>query len=169
MLHPKERGAEMDVRRGLVAGAILGLMVLAAQPFVPAQQSNPDKPPAKGRPVLIPDDQTQKPPEDDEVAASAPDPAKAEKHYDVGLWYLKMKKYDAAMIRFREAIRNKPNYPEAKWKFVETLSLKKDWKNALQFSTSYLQDPTMSSYKDKLLKVQDTARRNEPAAAKPAE
>jgi hypothetical protein len=159
----------MLVRRVAIAGPILGLLFLLSQPPVPAQQANPDKPPAKGRPVLIPDDQTQQPVEGEDAAASAPDPAKAEKHYDVGLWYLKTKKYDAAMIRFREAIRNKPNYPEAKWKFVETLSLKKDWKNARQFSTAYLQDPTMSAYKDKLLKIQETARKNEPPADKPAE
>ncbi len=158
----------MVVKRAVVAGLYLGLLVLLAQPLVSAQQSNPDKPPAKGRPVLIPDDQTQQPAEDAELATASPDPSKAEKHYDVGLWYLKMKKYDAAMIRFREAIRNKPNYPEAKWKFVETLSLKKDWKNALEFSTSYLQDPTMATYKDKLLKVQETARKNEAASEKPA-
>lgn len=159
----------MVVKRAVIAGPILGLLVLLAQPLVSAQQSNPDKPPAKGRPVLIPDDQTQQPPEDADQATVPPDPAKAEKHYDVGLWYLKMKKYDAAMIRFREAIRNKPNYPEAKWKFVETLSLKKDWKNALEFSTSYLQDPTMAAYKDKLLKIQETARKNQPASIKPAQ
>lgn len=159
----------MVVRRAVITGPVLGLLFLLAPTVLPAQQAQPDKPPAKGRPVLIPDDQTQKPPEEAELAVSAPDPAKAEKHYDVGLWYLKTKKYDAAMIRFREAIRNKPNYPEAKWKFVETLSLKKDWKNALQFSTAYLQDPTMAAYKDKLLKVQATARKNETAAVKPAE
>lgn len=159
----------MIVRRAAVTGLVLVLLWLPAQRSISAQQPNPDKPPAKGRPVLIPDDQTQKPPEDAESAVSAPDPAKAEKHYDVGMWYLKMKKYDAAMIRFREAIRNKPNYPEAKWKFVETLSLKKDWKNVMQFSTSYLQDPSMAAYKDKLLKIQATARKNETAAATPAE
>jgi tetratricopeptide (TPR) repeat protein len=158
----------MVVRRAVIAGPILGLLFLFALTAPTAQQAQPDKPPAKGRPVLIPDDQTQQPPEDAELAVSAPDPAKAEKHYDVGLWYLKMKKYDAAMIRFREAIRNKPNYPEAKWKFVETLSLKKDWKNALQFSTSYLEDPTMAAYKDKLLKIQATARKSQAAAATPA-
>ena len=158
----------MVVRRAVVAGPMLGLLFLVVLPSISAQQSNPDKPPAKGRPILIPDDQTEKPIEDTELAESPPDPAKAEKHYDVGLWYLKMKKYDAAMIRFREAIRNKPNYPDAKWKFVETLSLKKDWKNALQFSTSYLQDPTMAAYKDKLLKIQETARKNDSITAKPA-
>ncbi len=156
----------MDVRRAVIAGPLMGLLFLLAPPSISAQQAQPEKPPAKGRPVLIPDDQTQQPAEIEDAADSAPDPAKAEKHYDIGLWYLKTKKYDAALIRFREAIRNKPNFPEAKWKFVETLSTKKDWKNALQFSTSYLQDPTMTAYKGKLLKIQETARKNESTPAK---
>ena len=123
-----------------------------------AQQTKPPDPP-KSRPVLIPDDQTENPAEEDAADSAAPDPAKAEKHFDIGLYYLKMKKYDAAIIRFREAIRNKPDYAEAKWKFVETLGTKKDWKNALEFSTTYLQDPNMAAYRDKLTRLQETARR----------
>jgi tetratricopeptide (TPR) repeat protein len=153
--------------RVIVSFWLCGLFWFALQ-TVCAQQTKEEPPPPKGRPVLIPDDQTQKPSEDEMVDANAPDPAKADKHFEIGMYYLKMKKYDAAIIRFREAIRNKPDFAEAKWKFVETLATKKDWKNALEFSTSYLQDPNMTAYKDKLKKLQDTARKKEAATPKAA-
>lgn len=127
------------------------------------QQSDPGgPPPARGKPALIRDDQTQAAPED--AAVIEPDPVKAKKNFEIGLYYLKKKRYDAAMMRFRDAVLYKPDFSEAKWKFVETLAKKLDWQNTLDFANGYLQDPGMASYKDSLISLRDEAGRHLPQA-----
>ena len=90
------------------------------------QQSSQKK--KSRRPVLIKDDQTLKEevPEGETIEI---DPAKAKKSFEIGEYYLKSKHYDAALMRFRQAIQYDPEFDDAKWKFIQTLEKKKDWQN----------------------------------------
>jgi len=143
---------------------ILLLILALALPPLPwlagQQPATGAPPPAKGKPALIRDDQTQAPPEDE--ATIEPDPVKARKNFEVGLYYLKKKRYDAAMMRFREAVLYKPDFAEAKWKFVETLAKKLDWQNTYEFASGYLQDPGMAAYKNELTSLRDEASKHLP-------
>lgn len=133
--------------------------ILAVSGAVLAQK--PDPPPKKGkdRPALIRDDQTQETPSSEEPTDIQPDPLKARKNFEIGLYYARQGRYDAALIRFRQAILFKPDFADAKWKFLEMLGKKKDWQNLLDFSTSYLQDANMAPYRKQLSALQAKAQK----------
>jgi tetratricopeptide (TPR) repeat protein len=142
------------------------LMVLSSwlcQAGPALQQPRPQDKPRTPGPTLIRDDQTQQPqeaPADEEVVE--PDPIKAERAFEVANYYFKKKLYDAAIMRYREAIRYKPDFAEAKWRFVETLARKQDWRNAADFATGYRKDPNMKDYLDRLAGVQAEAEKHLP-------
>ncbi len=143
---------------------IFTLLALAAWLCLPLSadsQAGKDDKPRKPAPVLIRDDQTQQPekeiPEDEIVE---PDPIKAERAFEVACYYVKRKQYDAAIMRFREAVKFKPDYAEAKWRFVDTLIRKKDWRNAAEFATGYLADPNMKDYIQRLSALKAEAEKH---------
>lgn len=135
---------------------LLSAVVLTIAVF-PQGKSDGKTPPRQG-PRLIRDDQTMAPPEKEEKFEL--DPVKAQKSYKIGLFYLKGDHLDAALMRFREAVKYKPDFAEAKWMFIETLHKKKDWKNVLEFTSQYIKDETMKGYRDKLRKYHDIAQKN---------
>jgi len=149
---------------------MLALLVLAAWlslPLPAEPQAGTDDKPRKPAPVLIRDDQTQQPeketPEDEIVE---PDPIKAERAFEVACYYVKRKQYDAAIMRFREAVKFKPDFAEAKWRFVDTLIRKKDWRNAAEFAKGYIADPNMKEYIQRLSALKAQADKH--LAATPA-
>ena len=147
--------------------ALLALAALLCRPLPAAPQSGKEDKPRKPGPVLIRDDQTQQPEKDSsEDEAVEPDPIKAERAFEVACYYVKRKQYDAAIMRFREAVKFKPDYAEAKWRFVDTLIRKKDWRNAAAFATGYLADPNMKEYIKRLSALKAEAEKH--LAATPA-
>jgi Tfp pilus assembly protein PilF len=67
------------------------------------------------------------------------DPYKAEKNIEVGLFYLKKKNYDAAIERFKDAIRYKPNFARAHLLLGEAYEKKGDKQEAIAWYQKYLQ------------------------------
>ncbi len=133
-------------------------------------QAGQDDKSRKPAPVLIRDDQTQQP--DMEIPADEtvePDPIKAERAFEVACYYVKRKQYDAAIMRFREAVKYKPDFAEAKWRFVDTLIRKKDWRNAVEFAKGYLADPNMKDYVQRLSALKTEAEKHLAATPAPKE
>lgn len=118
----------------------------------PGQDDKPSR-----RPALIRDDQTTNDPASEREQDIQPDPQKAAKSFEIGTFYAKRGDYDAAMIRFRQAVLYKPDFTEAKLKFLEMLEKKEDWANLQDFSQSYLQDPGMVKHQKHLTRLRDKA------------
>jgi tetratricopeptide (TPR) repeat protein len=116
---------------------------------VPQSRSSDDKNKSRRRPVLIRDDQTRAPQEIQEEEFEL-DPAKAREYFEVGEFYLKRKRYDAALMRFRDAIKYDPKFHEAKWMFIYTLEQREDWENLVSFARAYLEADDMPEYGKKI-------------------
>jgi len=139
-------------KKMLKTGLILLLIISLFCPIAVLAQtkrSSTEKP--KRRPALIRDDRTQQPEEYEEEVFKL-DPVKARKSYEIAEYYLKGKHYDAALMRFREAIKYKPDFDMAKLKFIHTLEKKEDWENVVEFTSAYLQAPDMKEHENKLRK-----------------
>jgi Uncharacterized protein conserved in bacteria len=67
------------------------------------------------------------------------DPLRAQKSYDVGLFYFKKKNYYAAISRFREAIEYKPNFALAHRMLGECHDKRKEYKPAVENYSKYLE------------------------------
>ena len=67
------------------------------------------------------------------------DPVRAQKSYDVGLFYFKKKNYYAAISRFREAIEYKPNFALAYRMLGECHDKRKEFKPAVENYSQYLE------------------------------
>jgi len=67
------------------------------------------------------------------------DPYKAEKNVEVGLFYFKKKNYDAAIERFKDAIRYKPNFARAHLLLGQCYEKKRDRKEAIVWYQKYLE------------------------------
>jgi len=67
------------------------------------------------------------------------DPVRAQKSYDVGLFYFKKKNYYAAISRFREAIEYKPNFALAYRMLGECHDKRKEFKPAVENYSRYLE------------------------------
>lgn len=126
-------------------------------------KNKPDPPRAeRDKPVLI------REPEKPEKAENAPeiqtpaqpDPALAEKNFDVGTYYFKRKRYDAAIDRYKEAIRFKPNYFEAyKW-LAKAYEKKKDFASALNTYEQYVQKfADADEFKREIQRLQEQAKK----------
>lgn len=91
-----------------------------------------------GRPALVYDDRTE---EEALVETEAPpDPKKAAEHFKIGQFYFKRGNYDAAASRFKEAVRNKPEWAEARRRHVEALLRGTSWVAADDTAKAYLKD-----------------------------
>ncbi|MBI1745297.1 MAG: tetratricopeptide repeat protein [Acidobacteria bacterium] len=66
------------------------------------------------------------------------DPRKAEYSLEIGNYYLKRKRFDAAIDRFREAIQYKPNYIEAYKLLSKAYEKKNDLAKAVAIYEEYL-------------------------------
>jgi tetratricopeptide (TPR) repeat protein len=66
------------------------------------------------------------------------DPYRAEKSLEVGRFYLKKKNYDAAIDRFQDAIRHKPNFALPHKLIGEAYEKKKEYEKAVEFYGKYL-------------------------------
>lgn len=101
--------------------------------------SKPAGPPRRGgRPALVVDDQTEQ--ETPAAAEAPPDPKKAAEHFKIGRFYARRGNWDAAASRFKEAVRNKPEWPEARRRHVEALTRAGDWAGAEDAARAYLED-----------------------------
>lgn len=66
-------------------------------------------------------------------------PYRAEKSVEVGLFYFKKKNYDAAIERFKDAIRFKPNFARPHQLLGESYEKKGDKKEAIAWYRKYLE------------------------------
>ncbi len=67
------------------------------------------------------------------------DPFRAEKNIEIGEYYLKKKNYDAAIDRFKEAIRYKSNFARPHRLLGETYEKKGDKAEAVNYYQKYLE------------------------------
>ena len=67
------------------------------------------------------------------------DAYRAEKNLEIGLYYLKKSNYDAAIERFRESIRFKPNYARPHRLIAEAYEKKGDRVEAIKYYERYLE------------------------------
>ena len=67
------------------------------------------------------------------------DPFRAEKNIEIGEYYLKKKNYDAAIERFKEAIRYKPNFARPHFLLGEAYEKKGDKAEAVNYYQKYLE------------------------------
>lgn len=68
----------------------------------------------------------------------APDPYHAQKSVEIGQFYLKKGKYDAAIDRFQLAIKYQPNFALPRKLIAETYEKKKDKSAAVEWYRKYL-------------------------------
>ena len=116
----------------------------AAQPSA----ASPSGPGAKGakparqgrRPVLVMDDQTTAEEGPVSLDEAPPDPKKATESFRVGNFYFKRGNYEAAAARFAEAVRNKPEWLDAKKRHVEALAKAGQWKQVSALAETYAKD-----------------------------
>lgn len=66
-------------------------------------------------------------------------PFLAYKNLEVGQFYLKKKNYDAAIERFLEALRHKPNFAQAHRRLGQAYEKKKEHADALEHYKKYLE------------------------------
>ncbi len=111
----------------------------AASPSGPGSQGT--KPTRRGkRPVLIMDDQTTVEKGPVSLDEALPDPKKAAESFRVGNFYFKRGNYDAAAARFAEAVRNKPEWMDARKRHVEALAKATQWKQVGATAEAYAKD-----------------------------
>jgi tetratricopeptide (TPR) repeat protein len=67
------------------------------------------------------------------------DPYKAEKSVEVGLYYFKKKNYDAAIERFKDAIRFKPNFARPHKLLGQCFEKKRERQEAIEWYEKYLE------------------------------
>jgi len=79
-------------------------------------------------------------------------PYLAEKNVEVGTFYLKKKNYDAAIARFLDAIRYKPNHAKAHRLLAEAYDKKKERAKAVEYYTKYLEILPSAEDADKVRK-----------------
>jgi tetratricopeptide (TPR) repeat protein len=67
------------------------------------------------------------------------DPYKAEKNVEVGLFYFKKKNYDAAIERFKDALRFKPNFARPHKLLGQCYEKKRERQEAIVWYQKYLE------------------------------
>lgn len=67
------------------------------------------------------------------------DPYRAEKNLEIGMFYLKKKNYDAAIERFQESIRYKPNFARPHRLIAEAYEKKGEKAEAVNYYQKYLE------------------------------
>lgn len=127
----------------------LSLMVLftAGSFAAPQKKKEGQEPPT---PRLVRDDRTEEAEALPGPAQMKPDPAKARKSLEVGLFYLRKKNYTAALERFREAVRFDPALLEAHLRQFEALEQKKDWEQIRREGKMSLEDPALVKIREKI-------------------
>lgn len=91
--------------------------------------------------------QTQEPQEPDEKEDdNSFDPVRAAKDITVGDFYFKKGSYDAAILRYRDATRHKPNFALAYYKLGQAYDKKHDKTNAIEAYKKYLEILPKGSY-----------------------
>ncbi len=104
------------------------------------------------RPVLIRDDRTKESeiPKDEVFKL---DPKKSKKNMEVGKFYLKRKKYDAAIVRFMDAVKYNPKNDEAKYLLIKALYKKGNLTEAYNIGSGYLKQKISKKYNKKIEKL----------------
>jgi len=128
---------------------LFGILLTAILSGTPQGRSNDDEKKSRRKPVLIRDDQTRAPVET-EAETFELDPEKAREYFEIGEFYLKRKHYDAALMRFRDAIKYDPKFQEAKWMFIHTLAEKEDWANLASFARAYLETDDIPKFEKQI-------------------
>lgn len=127
----------------------------------PQRRSADEQEKTRRKPVLIRDDQTRDPVKTEEEVFAL-DPEKARENFEIGQFYLKRKHYDAALMRFRDAIKYDPTFQAAKWMFIHTLAEKKDWANLVSFARAYLEADDIPDYEKQIREALQKAEKNLP-------
>ena len=73
----------------------------------------------------------------DDVATEEPI-ARAEQILEIGNYYFKRKRYDAAIGRYKEALQYKPDYWEAYKLLAKAYEKKNEWSHAIDIYETYL-------------------------------
>lgn len=117
-MQPQAIGKTGRIRRSTLCGVFWCVVLLGGAGRAPAQTLPP--PPA--------------PPEE-----PAPDPFHAQKSVEIGQFYMKKGKYDAAIDRFQLAIRYQPNLALPRRLIAEAYEKKKEKPAAVEWYQKYLE------------------------------
>lgn len=120
---------------------ILALAVALTWPALAAQQ--PERKPGQ-KPVLIRDDEPRPITEESLIL----DPYMSKRNVEIGDYYFKKDSYAAAAVRYRQAIRHKPEWFEGYEKLAKTQGKMKDWAGAIQTYRQFIALNPDSSRKD---------------------
>ena len=114
-----------------------------------------------GKPKLVREPVQEDLPEADPDKADATteyNPLKAEKSLNVGKYYMRQGKVDAAVGRFRAALAFKPNYPEACRLLARAYEKQKKYKEAaaalLEFETKFPDSPAVPDLRKQRLQLE---------------
>ncbi len=110
------------------------------------------------KPILIRDDRTKGGdiPKDEVFKL---DPKKSKKNVEVGKYYLKHKKYDAAIVRFMDAIKYNPKNHEAKYLLIKSLFKKGNFTEVFQIGNGYLKQDIPKKFKKKIAKFVEKSKK----------
>ena len=67
------------------------------------------------------------------------EPFKAEKSVEIGMYYLKKKNYDAAIDRFRDALRYKPGFARPHFLLGKAFEGKREYEDSILHYNAYLE------------------------------
>lgn len=142
-------------RAGSIFGnaVLIACLLLSLAPQAMAQQG--------GKPKLVRDPVQEDVPEPDPNAPPAVaeyNPLKAEKSLNVGKYYMKQDKPEAAAGRFQAALAYKPDYPEACRWLARAYEKQKDYKKAaavlLEFETKFPNSPAVPNLRKERLRLE---------------
>src|ERR1700691_4435210 len=108
---------------------LLGMLLSVASRAIGGQQ--PEKPPHQ--------DQKQSPSQGSHQDAGACDPFHAKQDVEIGTFYMHKGDLDAALDRFQDAIRLRPNFAKPRLLLAEVYEKKSDKAAAVKYYREYLQ------------------------------
>ncbi len=137
----------------LIRPAIWMLMGVLAGPAVAVPQARPQ------RPALIRDTDTAEGKDEEEAAKEKPfNPLEAEKSLKIGDFYFKSKNYDAAILRYMEALEYQPNRFDAWEALARAYEKKGSREKAIRVYRDFLEKHPDSSrakeFREKLARLE---------------
>lgn len=128
-----------SMRLSILSFVLLGL--LGAVPARPAQQGNQPQPPPGQKPAAGESSSASSSSSSQPAAQNPPgyDPFHAEQDVEVGTFYMHKGDVDAAIPRFEDAIKLRPDFPKPRLLLAEVYEKKHENETAVKYLKEYLE------------------------------